>query len=165
MNKNEWPQINENEFNVVNRHIQRAPVKISAIAQELGVNVLAATLPAGISGELRPENHSYLIRVNRHDSKGRQRFTVAHEIAHFLLHKNQIGSGITDDVLYRSKLNDAREAEANRLAAEIIMPKEILTTAFRSSILELENKISELADQFQVSKAAVRIRLGNLYLI
>lgn len=165
MNKDDWPQISEIEFDAVSKHTNSYPVKISAIAHELGLSVLSATLPAGISGELRPEDDSYLIRVNRHDSKGRQRFTVAHEIAHFLLHKNQIGSGITDDVLYRSKLNDAREAEANRLAAEIIMPKDVLTAEFKKPSSDLENKISELADQFQVSKAAIRIRLGNLYLI
>lgn len=165
MSSRERVLVEEHERNVVNRYMTEIPVRVSAIAKELGISVLAATLPAGVSGELRPSEGTYVVRVNRHDSKARQRFTVAHEIAHYLLHRDQIGAGITDDVLYRSTLSDAREAEANKLAAEIIMPQSTMDREFREKAGQREEVIAQLAEQFQVSEAAMRIRLENLWLI
>ncbi|MCV5491602.1 ImmA/IrrE family metallo-endopeptidase, partial [Escherichia coli] len=60
--------------------------------------------------------------MNQHDMQARRRYTLAHEIAHFLLHRHLLRDGITDDVLYRSSQSSQIEAEANRLAADIIMP-------------------------------------------
>jgi Zn-dependent peptidase ImmA (M78 family) len=101
-----------------------------------------------------------VIRINRHDAPVRQRFTVAHEISHYLLHREQIGSGIRDDVLYRSALSDAREAEANRLAADILMPESAVRAAReRLRGMQDDEAVLELAQQFGVSEAAMKIRL------
>jgi hypothetical protein len=141
-----------------------APVKLPEIARDLGLVVKSATLPPGISGEIRPDPErigQFVIRVSRHDSRERQRFTVAHEIGHFLLHRDQIGIGITDDALYRSTLSDHREAEANRIAADILMPDALIREWLdRAQLLGVEDKVSYLRENFQVSDAAMRIRLG-----
>lgn len=152
------------ELAVIEKHRRDVPVKISTLAQDLGLKILSSTLPAGIAGELRPSGSGFVVRVNRHDSKGRQRFTVAHEIAHFLLHRDHIGVGITDDVLYRSSLSDAREAEANRLAAEILMPADSVRRKLES-LKCAEARVVDLAESFQVSEAAMRIRLESLGLL
>ena len=138
-----------------------APIRLSELARELGVQVKAATLAPGISGEIRPERDGFVIRVNRHDPPKRQRFTVAHELAHFILHREDIGEGIRDDVLYRSSLSDRREAEANRLAADILMPKTLLDDAREAAEEKGVGDIAlYLADEFAVSEAAMRIKLG-----
>jgi hypothetical protein len=141
-----------------------APVKLSEIARDLGLVVKSATLRPGISGEIRPDPDrpgEFVIRVSRHDSRERQRFTVAHEIGHFLLHRDQIGTGITDDALYRSTLSDRREAEANRIAADILMPDALIREWLdRAQLLGVADKVSYLRENFQVSDAAMRIRLG-----
>jgi Zn-dependent peptidase ImmA (M78 family) len=140
------------------------PVRLTDIANSLGLSVKAATLPAGISGEIRPDaDHpgSYVIRVNRHDAKRRQRFTVAHEIAHFLLHRDAIGDGIMDDVLYRSNVSNAQEAQANRLAADILVPQSLLTQWLENArVLNISDAVTFLADRFEVSEASMRIKLG-----
>ena len=140
------------------------PVSLSAIARALGVAVKAATLPPGISGEIRPDGEAdgkFVIRVNRHDIPERQRFTVAHELGHFLLHRDQIGRGIEDDVLFRSRLSDWREAEANRIAADILMPEALIKEAYREAkSIGVEDISAYLARQFDVSEAAMKIRLG-----
>ena len=144
-------------------HQLEVPVKLATIAKALGVTLRASTLPAGISGEIRPDSRrgDYVIKVNRHDGSRRQRFTIAHEIAHFLLHRDHIGRGIEDDALYRSDLSDAREAEANRLAADILMPEHLITEALTAARAQgVEDMASYMADQFEVSEAAIRIRLG-----
>lgn len=138
------------------------PVPLGDIAARLGLRVKAATLPVGISGEIRPSGNAFEIKVNRHDSRGRQRFTVAHELAHYLLHRSHIGDGVTDDALYRSGLSDAREAEANRLAAQILMPEASLRLALQGYAGPDEEKLSTLAGIFGVSEAAMGIRLEQI---
>ncbi|MFN7390175.1 MAG: ImmA/IrrE family metallo-endopeptidase [Brevundimonas sp.] len=137
-------------------------MKLSAIARELGLQLKASTLPAGVSGEIRPDGAGgFVIKVNRHDSSRRQRFTIAHEIAHYLLHRDQIGMGISDDALYRSSLSDAREAEANRLAADLLMPANAVQVEVDNARqLQVEDIVAFVADKFEVSEAAMKIRLG-----
>ena len=84
---NEWSLVSESERKAVARFQADIPVKLGALAKELGLKIVSSTLPMGISGEIRPGNEGFVISVNRHDSARRQRFTVAHEIAHYLLHR------------------------------------------------------------------------------
>lgn len=119
-------------------------------------------MPGSISGEIRETEGIVTIKVNRHDVKERQRFTIAHEIAHFLLHRERLAGGITDDVLYRSRLSDDLEREANRLAADIIMPASLIQEALTiHGTLKLDDRYKKLAELAQVSLAAIKIRTGK----
>ena len=159
----EWMLLPEAHRRLIEEARGTLPIKLSTLAGELGVPVKKATLPPGISGEIRPNEGGFLIRVNRHDPSKRQRFTVAHELAHFLLHRDQIANGITDDVLYRSSLSDRREAQANRLAADILMPDEMVSEAIEDARLKgVGDLLLYLAEQFDVSEGAMRIRLEQL---
>lgn len=158
----EWNTLDPAVRNLIETFQDAAPVRLPDLARALGVPVKAATLGPGISGEIRPGGEgNFIIRVNRHDPPKRQRFTVAHEIAHFLLHRDQIGSGIEDDVLYRSNLSNRREQQANRLAADILMPGALLVEA-RDAAEEkgVGDVVLYLADLFAVSEAAMRIKTG-----
>lgn len=157
----EWLRLTDQQRELILRYQASIPVKLSQLAKELGLKVVASTLSPGISGEIRPSPNGYVINVNRHDSSRRQRFTVAHEIAHYLLHRSQIGNGISDDVLYRSSLSDWREAEANRLAAEILLPRAAIEEK-RALLHDLDPELiaDALATEFEVSEVAMKIRLG-----
>lgn len=142
------------------------PVKLGALARELGLAVMSGTLPSGVSGEIRPDSATsagFKIRVNRHEDRNRQRFTLAHEIAHYLLHRDQIGEGVRDDVLFRSNLSDSREAQANRLAADLIMPwQRIQEELLKLKDKSIDERVSALSDNFKVSTTAMKIRLDLL---
>jgi Zn-dependent peptidase ImmA (M78 family) len=159
----EWQLLTENEQNAILKHQQVLPIQIGSIAKELGLVVKSSTLQAGISGEIREENDKFVIRVNRHDSKSRQRFTIAHEIGHYLLHRDRIGDGIVDDILYRSSLSNALEAQANRIAADILMPIKLINESLNSLSSKkgeaLYESVAQIAD---VSPTALKIRLGKL---
>lgn len=157
-----WRKLSDDERNAILRFQEATPVDLAGLARHFGLAVKAATLDPGKSGEIRPDgNGEYVIKINRHDSLGRQRFTVAHEIAHFLLHREQIGDGISDDALYRSNQSDEIEWEANRLAADIVMPTKAIQQAIATAEkLGIENYRDELANRFQVSRAAMGIKLG-----
>ncbi len=104
-------------------------VPLGAIAKDLSLIVKRATLSMKISGEIHPHEEAeagFIIRINRHEVRARQRFTLTHEISHYLLHKDKIENGIEDNALYRSNFSNTLEAQANRLAADLIMPWHIL---------------------------------------
>lgn len=159
-----WDLLPDETREKIQELLTEAPVRLSAIANVLGVTVISAPLPQGISGEIRPDPNAadkYIIKVNKFDSGKRQRFTVAHELAHFLFHRHEIGAGVTDDVLYRSSLSDAREVQANKFAAELLMPMPLVGEWLdRAATLKVEDPVEFLANKFNVSEAAMRIRLG-----
>jgi hypothetical protein len=140
------------------RYQEDAPVKVGSIAADLGISVLVSDLPLSVSGKLSriPESDKWEIRVNRHEPKVRQRFTIAHEIAHFVLHRHTFGDELVDDTFYRSGLPETREFEANKLAAEILMPWPLIR-----KLMNEGNKLpADLAQRLAVSEAAIHIRLG-----
>ncbi|EGR0059613.1 ImmA/IrrE family metallo-endopeptidase [Vibrio vulnificus] len=162
MTSREWLKLSKFEQETIASFHHEFPVKVGALAKSFGVSVKSSTLDAGISGEIKRESDGYVIRVNRHDVKARQRFTLAHEIAHFLLHKESIGDGIVDDILYRSSLSDRMEAQANRLAADILMPIAFVN----KKMTELgqyreEERIEKIASLLEVSITALKYRLGK----
>ena len=143
-------------------YLSEHPVKLGAIAKRLGVKVLLSTLPRGTSGQIGHENGDFVIRINRHEAKHRQRFTLAHELAHYLLHRQLIveESGWSENVLLRSGQSANVEYEANRLASDLIIPSKQLAeaTADYSGPMTPE-VIEDLARRFNVSTTAMEIKL------
>jgi len=159
----EWMTLTDEERNKILAHQTQLPIKIGSIAKDFGAVVKSATLDTGISGEIKNTDGEVVIRINRHDSKPRQRFTLAHEIGHLLLHKDRIGDGIVDDILYRSSLSDTLEAQANRMAADLLMPSHLLDKCLeKHSNLDAELRYEAVASEAEVSTTALKIRLGKL---
>jgi len=106
----------------------------------------------------------------------RQRFTIAHEIGHYLLHRfehdvffNKTGS----KKLYRNEDSttgkDQMEIEANAFAAALLMPearvkKEMKTIQFDMGSDDWEI-FKKLAKTFKVSNQAMMFRMANLQLL
>jgi Zn-dependent peptidase ImmA (M78 family) len=137
------------------------PVNVKKMADDLGLRVLEfSEMPTEASGKLYPDSLSragWSIGVNAKESYTRKRFTIAHEIAHFLLHRNSIRGTIFDDTLYRSSLmSGAQETEANKFAADILMPYHLLEQMAQRGVVSVD----ELASKFGVSTQAMSIRLG-----
>lgn len=162
MISNEWNSLCSEHKQLLEKYLSSYPIQLGAIAKELGIKILSSTLQNDISGEIREINGEVIIKVNRHDAKTRQRFTVAHELAHFFLHRHLLKDGIVDDVLYRSSYSNSIEQEANRLAADILMPIHILDLLISRCKHEKETtkKIEYLAQELNVSVTALKIRLG-----
>lgn len=166
MRPKEWSLLSPKHQDILENYLSEFPVKVGQIAKDLGVKIKISGMHAGISGQIKREESGYVIRVNRYELRERQRFTIAHELAHFMLHKNLIDSspdGITDNVLYRSGAPDNTEYEANRLAAEIVMPGFHVKKAFFEDFNKIptEEAIENLAERFQVSRSAMEVRLSN----
>jgi len=153
---------------ILNGFIDRsdAPIQTVNLANELGIKVYHAAWPNDVSGKIQKDSayggaSGFAIFVNREHHVNRRRFTTAHEIAHYVLHEEKIGDGIFDDALYRSGLSSAIEAQANGLAANILMPWSILNRYIPSYLgNDGDTDVTKLAALFQVSKQSMSIRLG-----
>lgn len=159
-----WEKVRPADREIIRRYLGDLPVKVGELAQALGIIVIRAPLPPKVSGLIRPSSAAqsgFEIRVNKYEVPERQRFTVAHELAHFLLHRENIGSGVIDSIMYRSNLTSRKETEANQLAAEIIMPSKLVTRELaRLGGRKRPDVTDELAGRFKVSIPAMKIRLG-----
>ena len=149
---------------IIEKNWTETPVPIYDIIQEIGLKLVLVSLDDNISGWIERKNgHKYEIVVNSSHSETRRRFTAAHELAHYIYHRDLLGDGVSDSKAYRSlesKLNNKRitiahERQANSVAANILMPSHAL-----ANISETEN-IALLAQKFIVSEQAMRIRLGR----
>lgn len=145
----------------IKKYQNTAPVNLLAIAKELNLKIFEGNpVTPSISGKIvkdhkTSEETSYSIYVNANDAPVRKRFTIAHEMAHFLLHRDKIGDGLVDDALYRSGLKYNEEAEANKLAAQILMPWDLINNHMNEN-----STVQSLARAFAVSESAMAIRLG-----
>lgn len=157
----EWDSLAPQQQEIILKHQVSFPIKVGAIAKEFGIIVKRSTLKPGISGTIKETDGEVLIKINRHESEKRQRFTLAHEIAHFLLHRDKIGDGIEDTMLFRSALSNALEAEANRLAADIIMPFSLINKISFSKEDRFEERVEYLAELANLSTPAIEVRLGK----
>jgi Zn-dependent peptidase ImmA (M78 family) len=110
-----------------------------------------------------------IIGVNSLHHPNRQRFTLAHELAHIQLHRDQLENAVHVDKgsLRRDLLSaagtDSTEREANAFAAELLMPPALLAAALDGRTLDLENEelVAGLAKRFRVSTMALQHRLQN----
>lgn len=142
------------------------PVSVVAMAKKLGINIYKSEdFDEDESGVIVKENGGYSIYVNSNHPITRTRFTIAHEIAHFLEDREVLDAGgehVTSIdqpvVLKRSGgVTDGeeqkREQKANQIAAEILMPKESFTKVWQES-----DTVEEVAKRFGVSTSAAAIR-------
>jgi len=157
-------RVDVNELAIVERFINSVPVKVGELAAELGLKVTRAPLPPKISGLIKPSTEArsgYEIKVNKYETMERQRFTVAHEVAHYLLHRSDIGAGVVDSIMYRSSLTSRKEVEANKLAAALVMPAKPVAQQLQVlGGISAPDVAVELAAIFKVSEPAMKVRLG-----
>ncbi len=146
------------------KYLDSYPVNLESIAKDNNIDVENEYM-GEMSGKIVKVNDNYRITINLKHSPQRRRFTLAHELAHFFLHKESIGDGIFDDPLYRSLLSNNQEIQANKLAADIIMPlhkvKERANHYIECFDLGFHAELAHiLANEFDVSFGAMSIRLG-----
>ena len=165
MPSNEYANICQAHRAIILKYTCQKPVPLGALANDLGITVKVAALDRGRSGLIERGDDSYRIKVNRYETRERQRYTLAHEIAHFLLHQDRINESgaIVDNVLYRSGQPEQIEYEANRVAADLILPDDLVHADLATLGLPISDGVIErLAREWQVSKAAMEIRLSSI---
>ena len=83
----EFEELTENIL--INNDMFKVPVDVVKIAKLNSIKVYEGNLDKNVSGAIRynKEKDYFEILVNKNDTRQRKRFTIAHEIGHFFLHK------------------------------------------------------------------------------
>jgi Zn-dependent peptidase ImmA (M78 family) len=147
--------------------VRKPPVPVDRIVKKLGLSLVS--LPAGdeISGAIIRNGDSVVIAVNPLHHLNRQRFTIAHELGHYFLHE-ELAEHVDQSfrIAWRnadsSKAVNWLEIEANRFAAELLMPTDFLRRDL-DALRKIEKRtVALLAAAYKVSPEAMKIRLTNL---
>lgn len=142
--------------------INNPPIDVYEIAKNEGLEIEIKDFGDkfnNISGYIKPETRT--IFVNSRDPENRRKFTIAHELGHWILHRDKLESEPEKyAILYRIPLgrtqDDPVEQEANCFAANLLVPEEMLV-ARRDEKTE-----EELATEFHVSRDVIGYRISNL---
>lgn len=140
-------------------------VPVDALATDLLGLFVVESHDIEVSGLLIPATrYVYLNAREARESEGRRRFTLAHEIGHWVC---QCGEGMTaapEPILCRaadlaSKTGGPLEREANNFAASLLMPeRQVREVAAGGADVEAA------ADLFGVSDIAMEWRYYNLHI-
>jgi Zn-dependent peptidase ImmA (M78 family) len=142
-------------------------IDIEKIAAELNCSIEIVDFnPGDISARVirDPSDKSrYRIQISSKEGPLNKRFLIAHEISHIIIHddgKDQfvelsqpLINYATEDLMYK-------EVQANILATAILLPKEQVMKAWKAC-----RSIDQVAEIFNVSKAATSLRLDGLGLL
>jgi Zn-dependent peptidase ImmA (M78 family) len=157
---------------LVEFEVKVLPTPVERIAKQLGAQVRFSPLDQELSGMIFIKNEIPIIGVNSLHHPNRQRFTIAHEIGHLRLHRQEITSAVHVDkefpVLMRDSKSaqgvDLMEIQANQFAAALLMPKVLLEPLLLDKKVDIDNDepLEELAKKLRVSKQALEYRIRNL---
>mgnify|MGYP000993290245 CR=1 FL=1 len=151
----------ESVANVTLEHFNQQNLEytnVISIANQLGYTVISTDFENDISGMVVNSKDEKTIYINNNDTPERQRFTIAHEIGHILLHHIEDDEYFVD---YRNKERyDSKEFEADNFAANLLMPKDKSIEVWQGT-----RDVDDFAKTMKVSRAAASIRLMNLGLI
>lgn len=129
------------------------PVPLETVAGNLGFKTAGFRDKPDLSGAINHERRT--IYVNQDDPIIRQRFTLAHEIGHAVLHK---GDSVWDLRANIDRPRERKEIEANNFAANLLMPKDFFSGVWSRS----GGNINLVSDYFAVSHEAAKYRGINL---
>lgn len=149
---------------------ESAPANLDHLTERLGLKLHRAYLDDEILGMIEKYGDTFRITLNAETTRLRQRFTLAHELGHYMFHRHLIGDGLDDAKGYRStnagkyhniNIGPEEEAEANQFAVNLLMPMEIVKREWARHGKKTDDAtIQAVADKFDVSRGGMRIRLG-----
>ncbi len=151
------------------------PIDIETLASRLGIKVISTSLPGKIGEIIFNTNNTAMIKIDSFENSypPRYRFTLAHELGHFFLHKEP---GYTyedtkETIMDRKNTYwDGKEGAANSFASQLLMPTKLIER-FGMGIISENNNMSiddfiiRMAQIFNVSKQSMTFRLAKLGVI
>jgi Zn-dependent peptidase ImmA (M78 family) len=156
--------VNEQQLEIYRQFDCVLPFDVVGFGKALGIDMKESKdLPAKVSGFIKQIENQVSICVNKFDSLNRKRFTIAHELGHYFLHKDKLTDGIIDGVntLNRDGTVDKIENEANDFAANLLMPEQVFKALWKRE----DYSVTNVAEYFLVSESAIVTRAKFLKLI
>ena len=151
--------------------VHKPPVPVRKVARHCDARIVLVPgeEDKDLSGFLYREGAHSIIGINKTHVPVRQRFTIAHEIGHLLLHEHD---QVHVDRRFRVRLRsgassqgtDHDEMEANRFAAELLMPFQMLRDDVQDWEFDWTDdyELWARAKRYGVSTQALTYRLDTL---
>lgn len=159
----------------------KIPVNIEGIINFLSIEIKNKPdfRKIKVTGNITVKNGIPSIWINPMQNKmlERKRFTLAHELGHYILHiapTNKLNDEIDDEkIVYNRDDNwDKIEMQANNFSAQLLMPSNLVSEEAEKIIIEYKKTnneripkdiiIEKLAKKFEVSLSAMEFRLSSL---
>lgn len=158
-------------------------VDVHSIAKSLGIEIMEGeftdTKKQSIAGLIKiGKDGNPVIALNKDDSPERIRFTIGHEIGHYILHRDkelhvdQVGyefSAFRNSV--SSQATDVREIQANQFASALLMPDDEIRSIIKNIFVvkrhedrevKVEKIIEKVKRDYKVSKMAATFKVTSL---
>ncbi len=141
------------------KELDTFPLDLLGVADKFDIRIERIALEDDLSGILykEKESNSWVMQINEDHHPNRQRYTIAHELGHFCLHRH-LKQRFEDKIFFRGVEANKPEWRANDFASAILMPEDEFREMVRSGV----SRVEELAKEFKVSTLALRIRAKNL---
>jgi Zn-dependent peptidase ImmA (M78 family)/DNA-binding XRE family transcriptional regulator len=139
------------------------PINIYLLLEQLGIWVVATYLEKPAAFVCRADEDKKIpprILVSSSQPLDRQRFSMVHELAHLLLHKEKI----IMHAHYFQKHSEQKEVDADAFAGELLIPRELIKSSIENikPNSSVEDVVFLLSCLYQVSFLAMVMRLYNL---
>lgn len=137
-------------------------IRVRDIAFDLGAGVVEGPLH-GAAARLVRAGGVAVIRVSDHELyEGRKRFSIAHELGHYVLGHGQTSDMVCTDKDMISALKDgSKESEANAFAGELLLPTNLVAKGCDVKKVSL-GPVRELATRFRTSLTATVLKFVRL---
>jgi hypothetical protein len=132
------------------------PVDVEALARQLGVNEILRVTNLVEDGRLERRDGHVRVLLAARGNRQRQRYTLAHEIAHLLLADPE-----RDTIARRMKTNDEVERFCDGFAAALLLPRAIISSQYGPTRPSLAS-LRRLSQQSDASLAAAAVRLHEV---
>jgi Zn-dependent peptidase ImmA (M78 family) len=132
-------------------------IRLKDIAYDLGAIVLEGTLKGAAASLVRIERHATIRVSNENLYEYRKRFSIAHELGHFVLNHRRSIQKICSDEDIMNWYQKSGETEANFFAGELILPERLIKKECDVSEVDFRH-IKQIAQEFRASLTATAIR-------
>ena len=135
-------------------------IDIEVIAHYCGAIVVYEPL-AGCEAYILGHGDRAIITINSSSNRGRQRFSIGHELGHWARDRGTIGLACDKRKMLPQRRFDDREHMANVYATDLLLPASLFVPRARGKEMTLDT-VRQLADVFQMSLTSTAIRLVQL---
>lgn len=133
--------------------VPKGPIQnLVELVESAGIVVLhSETNNSKLMGELLPDEHGVnVIYINKEMPMDRQRYTLAHELGHLMMHSGEYIPNM-----------DVAEKEADRFAGEFLMPKEEIKSSLFFTNISIQH-LGDLKRFWKCSMSSIIMRANKI---
>lgn len=121
------------------------------------IEVKHEAMASDVSGKLEMKDGVWIMTVNTNHPEVRQRYTLGHELGHYLNHRKEVKQ-FSDTVYFRNRQKSSMEYMADQFAARLLMPEVEIQELINQGV----KTVKDMASKFDVSLEAMKYRLEEL---